>query len=123
MDRLPLFIGGILRKYGAKALCVGGTADHIHFLASLPAAISISKVAQVVKGGSSKWIHDTFADKREFSWQRGYGAFSVSISHVPETLTYIRNQPEHHRRKSFQEEYVAFLKKHQIDYDERHIWD
>lgn len=122
VDRLPRFIGGILRKYGVKALCIGGTADHMHILASLPTDISISKVAQVAKAGSSKWIHETFPDRRTFSWQEGYGAFSVSVSHVPETVAYIGNQQEHHRRKTFQEEYVTFLRKHEIDYDERNLW-
>jgi putative transposase len=122
LDRLPRFIGGMLKKYGVKAICIGGTADHMHILASLPTAISISKVAQVAKGASSKWIHDTYPDKRAFSWQDGYGAFSVSVSHVPETVAYIRNQREHHRTKSFQEEYIAFLRKHDVDYDERSVW-
>jgi putative transposase len=76
----------------------------------------------VAKGASSKWIHDTFPGKRGFSWQDGYGAFSVSVSHVPETVAYIGNQPEHHRTRSFQEEYIAFLRKHDVDYDERNVW-
>ncbi|MCG8377595.1 MAG: IS200/IS605 family transposase, partial [Chlorobiales bacterium] len=67
-DRLHAFMGGILEKHGAKSLCIGGTADHIHLLASLPTTLSIGKTAQLVKGGSSKWIHDTFRDKREFAW-------------------------------------------------------
>jgi putative transposase len=120
-ERLPLFMGGILRKHGVKGLCIGGTSDHIHILASLPTVISISKVAQVVKGGSSKWIHDTFPDMRAFSWQDGYGAFSVSVSHVSETIAYIINQPAHHTKRSFEEEYIAFLKKHAVEYNERHL--
>ena len=121
-DRLPAFVGGILRKHSVKALCIGGTSDHIHILASLPTTISVAKAAQLAKGGSSKWIHHTFADKRAFSWQEGYGAFSVSVSQLPETVAYIRNQAEHHRRRSFKEEYVAFLSKNEIDYDGRHLW-
>jgi len=84
--------------------------------------MSVSKAAQVAKGSSSKWVHETFPDKRDFSWQEGYGAFSVSVSHVPEAVAYIANQAEHHRKKTFREEYVAFLKKHDVDYDERHLW-
>ena len=121
-DRLRPFISGILRKHGAKALCIGGTADHIHILASLPAMLSISKMAQLVKGGSSKWVHETFPDKREFSWQEGYAAFSVSVSRVPATLAYIEKHAEHHMKRSFKEEYVSFLSKNGVDYDERHLW-
>jgi putative transposase len=121
-DRLPLYIAGILRKHGAKALCIGGTADHVHILASLPATLSISKTAQLVKGGSSKWVHETFPDKPEFSWQDGYAAFSVSVSQVPATLAYIENQAEHHLKRSFKEEYVSFLRKNEVDYDERQLW-
>jgi len=98
MDRLPQFISGILRTHGAKALSMGGTADHLHILASLPASLSVSKAAQLVKGGSSKWVHDTFPDKGEFSWQDGYAAFSVSVSQIPATVAYIENQVEHHRK-------------------------
>lgn len=121
-ERLSQFIGGILRTHGAKSLSIGGTADHLHILASLPAALSVSKIAQLVKGGSSKWVHDTFPDKLEFSWQDGYAAFSVSVSQIPATMAYIENQAEHHRKRSFQEEYVSFLKKNGVEYDERYLW-
>ena len=99
-----------------------GASDHIHILASLPTEISVAKAAQVAKGGSSKWIHDTFPDKSTFAWQRGYGAFSVSISQIQDTVEYIRNQEEHHRTRSFQDEYVMLLKKHGVEYDERYLW-
>jgi putative transposase len=121
-ERLPPFVGGILRKHGVKALCIRGTNDHIHILASLPTTISVGKEVQLAKGGSSKWINDTFPDKRAFFWQESHGAFSVSVSQVPETIEYIKNQPAHHRRTSFKEEYIGFLTKHKIDYDERYLW-
>jgi REP element-mobilizing transposase RayT len=121
-DRLARYISGILRKYGVKTVCIGGTSDHLHLLASLPATISVSKTAQVAKGSSSKWVHETFPDKRDFSWQEGYGAFSVSVSHVQEAVAYITSQAERHHKKTFQEEYIAFLRKHNVEYDERYLW-
>ena len=121
-DRLARYMNGILTKYGVKTVCIGGTSDHLHLLASLPATISVSKTAQVAKGSSSKWVHETFPDKRDFSWQEGYGAFSVSVSHVQEAVAYITSQAERHHKKTFQEEYIAFLRKHNVEYDERYLW-
>lgn len=103
-----------------KALSIGGVPDHV--LISLPTSISVAKAVQLMKGGSSKWIHDNFPEQRAFAWQRGYGAFSVSTSLIQENVAYIRNQKEHHRRKTFQEEYVSFLRKNWVDYDERYLW-
>jgi hypothetical protein len=85
--------------------------------------MSIAKALQLIKGGASAWVHETFPDHRGFAWQEGYGAFSLGISQVDRTIAYIESQREHHRRKSFQEEFLAFLKKHHIEYDERYIWD
>ncbi len=121
-DRLWAYMGGIARENKMKALAVGGIENHAHVLLSLPATISIAKAIQAVKGGSSKWVHNTFPEYQNFEWQVGYGAFSVSISHVEGTINYIRNQKEHHRHKTFEEEYISFLKKHRIEYDERYIW-
>ena len=106
-----------------RALAIGGIEDHVHILLSLPSTIEIAKAVQLVKGGSSKWVHETFPEYREFSWQEGYGAFSIGISQVDDTIKYIENQAEHHRRRTFQEEFIAFLEKHGIEYDPRYIWD
>jgi len=76
----------------------------------------------LIKGGTSKWVHDTFPEHKNFKWQEGYGAFSLSISHAEDTIAYINNQKEHHRKRTFQEEYLAFLKKHEIEFDERYVW-
>jgi REP element-mobilizing transposase RayT len=121
-QRLWPFIGGIARENGMKASAVGGVADHIHVLLSLPAPMPVAKAMQLVKGGSSKFVHETFSDQRDFAWQEGYGAFSVSISHVEETVAYIQKQAEHHRRRTFEEEFRAFLQKHGIEHDERQVW-
>ena len=121
-DRLWAYMGGIARENNMKALAVGGVENHAHVFLSLPSTISIAKAIQLVKGGSSKWIHDTFPSLDNFAWQVGYGAFSVSISHINRTVNYINNQKEHHRQKSFQEEYLSFLKKHSIEYDDKYIW-
>jgi REP element-mobilizing transposase RayT len=122
-ERLHPFMGGIARQNNMKALAIGGVEDHVHLLLSLPATMPVAKAIQLIKGGSSKWVHEEFPQHRDFAWQEGYGAFSISVSHVKDTIAYIERQAEHHRRKSFQEEFLAFLKKHGIEYDERYIWD
>ena len=121
-DRLYPFLGGIARQNKMIALEVGGVADHVHILLSLPATISISKAMQLIKGGSSKWIHETFPNQRLFSWQEEYGAFSVSVSQLDKTVAYIRGQAEHHRQMTFQEEFLMLLKKHDVKFDERYLW-
>ncbi len=121
-ERLCPYIGGISRENKIKAIAVDGTEDHVHILLSLPSTISIAKAIQLIKGGSSKWLHETFRSHRDFAWQEGYGAFSISVSHVAQTIAYIQAQEKHHRKKSFQEEFLEFLKKHRIEYDERYVW-
>jgi putative transposase len=122
-QRLWPYLGGIAREHKMKALAVGGVADHVHLLLSLPATVAIAKAVQLIKAGSSKWIHETFPRSRTFAWQEGYGAFSVGISQVDRTIAYIQRQAEHHRKTTFQEEFLAFLKKHGIEWDERFVWD
>jgi REP element-mobilizing transposase RayT len=120
--RLWHYMGGIAKENKMKSLAIGGTENHIHMLLSLPATLSIAKAVQLIKGGASLWVHETFPKHENFQWQEGYGAFSVSISHIEDTIAYINGQKEHHKIKTFQEEYIAFLKKHNIEYDERYIW-
>ncbi len=122
-ERIWEYLGGIARTNKMTPLKTGRIEDHIHMLLGAPPTIAPSKIAQLVKGGSSAWIHDTFPNLREFAWQDGYGAFTVSKSLVPEVKTYIENQREHHRVRTFQEEYRALLERHGIEYDERYIWD
>jgi REP element-mobilizing transposase RayT len=122
-ERLWPFLGGIARENRMKALGVGGVEDHVHLLLSLPSTMAIAKAMQLLKGGSSKWVHETFPDQWQFGWQEKYGAFSVSVSQLDPVMAYIANQPEHHRTKSFQEEFLELLKKHRIEFDERYLWD
>ena len=117
-ERLRRYLGGIARKRKMKLLRAGGVEDHVHLLISLPATLEISKAVQLLKGNSSKWIHEEFPDLQAFEWQVGYGAFSIGISGVDDTIGYIDNQAEHHKRLSFQEELQIILKKHGIEYED-----
>jgi len=121
--RLWPYMSGIARENKIKALSIGGTDDHVHMLLSLSSTMTLSKAIQLIKGGSSKWVHDTFPEHRAFGWQEGYGGFTIGISQIETTTNYIRNQKEHHKHKDFKTEFRAFLKKHGIPYDERYIWD
>jgi len=119
-SRLWPYLGGIARENRMKALSIGGTEDHVHGLLSLPATMSFAKAVQLIKGGSSKWIHDNFSKHKKFEWQEGYGAFSVSASQIGKTMAYIQNQKEHHRKKTFREEFIEFLDRHGVEYDPRY---
>ena len=121
--RLWPYMGGIARENKMKALVIGGTVDHVHLLISLPTTITIAKGIQLIKGGSSKWVHDTFHDLSNFQWQEGYGAFSVDYSNINNIIKYIKNQHEHHRKKSFEEEYVLFLNKYGIKFDDKYVFE
>ncbi len=115
-------MGGIRRKLAGKLIEVNARPDHIHCLLSLPPALAVADAMRVLKTNSSAWVHET-RRRAAFAWQTGYGAFSVSQSNVPTVVKYIRNQDQHHRRVTFQEEFIAFLKRHGIAYDERYIWE
>ena len=106
-----------------KAIEIGGVPDHVHILLSLPSTLSIAKAMQLIKGGSSKWVHETFPEHRLFGWQVKYGAFSVSVSQLDKTIQYIKSQEEHHRKMTFKEEFLELLKKHRIEFDERYLWE
>lgn len=118
--RLHAYICGIVTDIGGKALIVGGIDDHVHLLANLPKTAAPADTMRTIKANSSKWAHD-FSGK-PFAWQGGYGAFSVSRSNVDAVYNYIASQEEHHKRMTFQEEYLMLLKKHGIEYDERYLW-
>ena len=114
------FIGGIAHKNGFKALMVGGTENHAHVLLSLPATMPLAKAMQLIKGASSPWMNENHT--KDFARQEGYGAFTVGISQKADTVAYIRSQADHHRKRSFEEEFVAFLKRHDVDYDPQYVF-
>ena len=116
-------LGGIVRELNGVALMVNGTANHVHMLIRLPATRSTAEIARVVKTNSSRWIHERWPEYKDFAWQTGYGAFSVSTSSVAAVSKYISEQEEHHKASSFQDEFSAFLRKNGIVYDARYIWD
>ena len=122
-QRIWAYLGGIVKDHKMQPIKIGGIEDHVHLLLGTPATLAPSKIVQMIKGGSSAWIHDTFPNMTGFAWQDGYGAFTVSKSSVPDVVNYIQNQREHHRTKTFQEEYLAMLQKHDIDYKECYLWD
>lgn len=122
-NRVWAYIGGIARKHKCTAIQIGGIEDHIHALVLSPPKYAPSEIAQFLKGESSKWIHDEFLKMRSFSWQDGFSAFSVSKSIVPKVVEYIKNQREHHKGKTFEDEYLDLLKLHEIDIvDEKYIF-
>jgi len=122
-NRMFPYLGGIIRAHDGKALIINGPADHVHILASLSQKYALADLMRELKADSSGWIHKTFPNQKAFAWQIGYGAFSVSHSNSTDVQNYIADQEEHHRKISFQEEFVAFLKKHEIEYDERYLWE
>jgi REP element-mobilizing transposase RayT len=115
--------GGILRDLKCPPLRVGGTADHIHILFRLSRTMAVSEVVQLLKVSGSKWIKQQGPAFHQFAWQDGYGAFSVSQSMAPDVIRYIERQKEHHRVRSFQDEFRDFLRKYEIEFDERYVWD
>src|SRR5436190_8258704 len=120
-ERLWPFLGGIARQNKMMAIEIGGVEDHVHMLLSLPSTITIAKALQLIKGGSSKWVHETFPEHSLFAWREKYGAFSVSVSQLDKIIEYVKQQAEHHHKMMFKEEFVALLKKHRIKYDERYL--
>jgi putative transposase len=115
--RLWPYLVGVAKENGMKVLAVGGTADHVHLLFSLTPTMALAKAIQLLKGNSSKWLHEMFPDSRNTSWQKGYGAFSIGQSGVKATVDYIRGQEEHHRTRTFSDEFAAFLRRHDLPYD------
>ena len=119
--RLYEYIGGIVRGIGGISLGINGMEDHVHLVAKLRPDRALSDVLRELKANASGWMHDVFLRPSEFSWQRGYAAFTVSQSNVKQVQRYIANQKEHHRKVSFRDEFINFLKVNGIEYDERYI--
>ncbi len=122
-SRLYEYIGGIVRAQDGCLLAAGGIPDHVHLLVGLSKQVAVSDALRDIKANSSGWVHDTFPHKADFAWQAGYGAFTVSYSSMDSVKRYIADQAEHHRTRSFKEEFIAFLERHGIEYDERYIWE
>jgi REP-associated tyrosine transposase len=115
-------LGGVARENDMKALLVGGIENHVHLLLGIPAKLSVSQAIQLIKGASSGWMNETLPGLGGFAWQDGYAAFTVSKSQVPDVEEYVRYQREHHRVKTFEEEYRAFLDKHEIECKEEYVF-
>jgi len=122
-SRLHAYLGGILRSEGGTPLLINGVEDHVHILTSIPAAIALSGLMAKLKAHSSGWVHGLGPEHRTFAWQLGYSAFSVSCSQKLGVLDYIAKQEEHHRHQTFQEELLIFLKRHEIQYDDRYVFE
>ena len=119
--RLYEYIGGIIRNKGGIALEIGGMNDHIHVLAKLRQDDSLSNVLRDLKANSSGWMHKVFPEMRDFSWQNGYGAFTVSASQIEIVRRYIANQEKHHAKYSFRDEFIKLLTVNQIEFDEKYL--
>ena len=116
------YMGGVAKHHEMKSLGIGGTENHVHALIMIPPAISPAKGIQLVKGNASKWVNETLGLRYRFDWQVGYGVFTIGFSQIERTQQYIANQSEHHRKKTFEDEYRAFLKKHMIEVNEDYLW-
>ncbi|MBI2679342.1 MAG: IS200/IS605 family transposase [Candidatus Koribacter versatilis] len=119
-EKLWSYIGGILKNHRMKGIAIGGMEDHIHVLVSVSSEVSVAKVVNLIKSNSSKW---TRVKIPEFGWQKGYAAFSVSVSAVESVKKYIDTQAEHHKKRDFKQEYLALLKKHGVEYDPKWVFD
>jgi len=117
------YMGGIITQLRGKPLLIGGPKDHVHLLFVLPCSLSVADLMEKVKANSSKWVKNRWQNRSHFAWQTGYTAFSVSQSNLESVKRYIASQETHHRRITFQEEVLAFLKKHEIAYDPRYVLD
>ena len=119
---LCAYIGGIVRAQKSLLVEIGGMPDHLHMVVRTRPDLSVAELVRLVKANSSKWVNERPDSIGRFAWQEGYGAFSVSSSQLAGVCEYVRNQAEHHRTRTFQEEYVEFLRRHEIEFDETYLW-
>ena len=123
LPQLHAYLVGVIKGLDCTPIQTGGVADHVHLLFALSRTRAIADVTRELKTNSTNWLRTQGARYKQFHWQSGYGVFSVSASKIPEVKSYVIQQPEHHRKVTFQDEYRALLEKHGIVYDERHVWD
>lgn len=121
-EELFCYIVGITKVKDFQISIINGTKDHVHILMLLKPGMSVSKAVQLIKSNSSRWIHEKFNDLQIFSWQDGYGAFTVSLSQLPKVKQYIMNQEKHHEKMDFQQEYRQLLKMNNIEFDEKYLF-
>jgi putative transposase len=117
------YINGIVENNKSKLILANGTTNHVHLLVSLGKTIDISELVGDIKRDSSKWVKEKSKNFQNFYWQEGYGAFSIGQSQISDVMKYIANQKEHHQKKDFKDEFRALLRKYEVEYDERYIWD
>ncbi len=122
-DRTHAYLAGICDNHGCRSLRVGGVEDHVHILCRLAKTMSPSRLLQEIKRDSSKWVKQQSPTLHDFYWQSGYGAFSVSPSEVDELVGYIKNQEEHHKQETFQDEFRRLCREYGVEIDERYVWD
>jgi len=122
-DSLHRYLATVLQNLGCPPVLINSVEDHVHILFELARTVAVCVAVEEVKKSSSKWIKTQGVEFAGFAWQAGYGVFAVSESNVPAVREYIAGQPEHHRRKTFQEEYRTFLERHGVAFDERYVWD
>jgi putative transposase len=120
--RLYEYLGGAIRSEGGISLASGGIEDHLHLLAKLRPDKSLSDLLRTLKANSCGWMHDVFPDAKDFYWQNGYGAFTVSASQTPAVSNYIANQEWHHKNRSFRDEFIDLLRVNAIEFDEKYLW-
>jgi putative transposase len=119
--KLHAFLGGCVKTINGTPIAIGGTNNHVHLLIGLRATHQLSNVVKEIKVASSKWVHEEILLK-EFSWQTGYGAFTVGISNLEQVRNYVLNQENHHQAKNFETEYVEMLRTANVEYDEKYLW-
>ena len=119
-ERVFPYMAGILKDLGVEFCSINGIQDHVHVFAAIRPSLSVSEMVQKMKASSSRWMHEKM-NEPQFAWQEGYSVFSVSESQREKVLRYIDDQHEHHRNRSFQEEYLEFLRMHNVEYDERYV--
>ena len=122
-ERLYEYVGGIILAQKGRLLEIGGIEDHVHLLVNLSPANALSSSIRDIKANASKWANELLVVKARFEWQKGYGAFTVSYSQIDVVRQYIQNQREHHRTKSFEEEYIELLKRHDIEFEPKWLFE